>query len=393
MSKEENLLNKILWLYYTANALAGIFLNVFLFTLGGFKATITYNLIALISLYIFYVISAWSLRRFSSTQLIRFGLLAGSLCYLSVVILREQAINYLIPLGILAGAAAGNFWPGFNLSQFILTEETSRHAFFGRQNFLGTIANISGPLISGAIIGLSGILATKLLGYTVVFSIVSIFMFFTFLEAAKLPEHKGVDFSVLHIFEHIRGRNWKIVLSQQFLNGFWDTSLGLIIIILIFVIVKQEFTLGLLNSLAGVVFAIANIMAIRILQKNRKSILLGMIFPPLGILIFFFMQNFIGIIILVTLFYIFYPLIDITLKKSYFDTIDEAEGSWQNKYHFLIERETVLDLGRFATYLILFAFFTPTNQLQVAKAWLLVVPVLIFAVGILQFYRFKQTPA
>lgn len=390
MSNDENLLNKILWLYYTAISLSGIFLNIFLFNLGGFKAIITYNLVGLITLYVFYVISAWSLRKFSSRQLIRTGLLTSALSYLAIVILREHAINYLIPIGILGGIAAGNFWPGFNLSQFILTKEKSRNTYFGKQNFLATVANISGPLISGIIIGLSGILATKIIGYTIVFFIVSLFMFYTFLEAARLPEHKGVEFSFLQIFRRVRSKNWKIVLTQQFLSGFWDVSFGLIIVILVFLIVKQEFTLGLLNSLAGVVFAVANIIAAWLLQKNKKSILLGMIFPPLGILIFFFMQNFVGIIILVCSFYVFYPLIDITLKKSYFDTVDEDKGSWQNKYLFLVERESVLDFGRVVTYVVLLLFFNPANQLHYAKTWLLLIPILIIAVGLLQFYRFSQ---
>ena len=389
MSKEENLLNKILWLFYTANSLASIFLNVFLFSLGGFRVIIIYNLVTLATSYSFYVLSSWSLRRFSSRELLRIGLLAASLSYLSIVILREQSINFIVPLGLLAGAGSGNFWSGFNLSQFIITQEHSRNIYFGRQNFLISLANISGPLASGAIIGLSGMLVTKLLGYTAVFFIVFIVMFYTFLEAARLPEHKGVDFSFLDIFRNIRSKNWKIVLCQQFLSGLWDLSFGLIVVILVFLIVKQEFTLGLLNSAAGAAFAIANIMAAKALQKNKKTVLLGMIFPPLGILVFFFMQNWFGIISLVALFYVFYPWLDITLKKSYFDTIDEAKGSWQNKYHFLIERETVLSFGRLATYFIILLFFTPTNQLQVAKAWLLVMPILIFTAGLLQFQRFK----
>ena len=389
MSAEENLLNKILGIYYTANALAGIFLSVFLFNLGGFKAVVQFGFIIFVTAYIVYLLSSWLLKTISSTALIKIGLLAATFFYALLVLLQENSINFLLLLGFFNGASIGCFWSGFNLSQYILSHEHTRNAFFGRQKFLTNIASTFGPLISGGIIGYAGIVATKSIGYTAVFAIVAILMLYAFFESEKLPEHKGIEFRIFHIFQHVRSRGWKIVLLQQFLMGFYDAAITVIVTILVFLIVKQEFTLGVLNFFVGIVLAFSYIGAARLLQKNKQSIVLAMIFPPIGILIFAFLQNYIGIILLIVFHFAFYPLLDITLSKSYFDTIDKAEGSWQNKYHFIIERESVLNLSRAATYLVLFVFVTPTNQIQVARLWLLAVPMLIIAIGALQFYKFR----
>jgi YQGE family putative transporter len=389
MSAEEKLLIKILGLYSTSSALASIFLSVFLFKLGGFSSVVQYGLISVIALYVIYVLSSWVLRKISAAGLMKLGTLAATIFYALLVLLRGNSINFLPLLGFFNGAAVACFWSGFNLSQYILTHEHTRHTFFGRQNFLVNIARIFGPLVSGAIVGLAGIWLTKTTGYTLVFLLVAIIMLYTYFETTRLPVHKGVEFSFSHILHHNRSREWKIVLYQQFLNGFYDSALGVVLTILIFVIVKQEFTLGVVNSIMGIVFSVSYVIAAQLLQKNKKSLVLAMIFPPLGILIFAFLQSWVGIAILVLSHYVFYPLMDITLMKGYFDSIDKEVGSWQNKYHFLVERETALNSARAVTYLILFLLVQTTNQFQVARTWLLVIPFLIITIGLLQFNKFR----
>ena len=61
MNSEEKLLQKLIGLFFFATSLAGIFLNLFLFQLGGFRAVISYGLISLVFLFIIYFFSGYIL--------------------------------------------------------------------------------------------------------------------------------------------------------------------------------------------------------------------------------------------------------------------------------------------------------------------------------------------
>ena len=64
--------------------------------------------------------------------------------------------------------------------------------------------------------------------------------------------------------------------------------------------------------------------------------------------------------------------------------MDRDKESWRQKYHYLIERDSALGLGRIITYLILLTFFINADQIKVAQNWLIMVPVLPLLIGLLQ---------
>lgn len=391
MSLEEKLLVKIQGLLFFSGSLAGVFLNVFLFKLGGFQLVIQYNLITLIVLVILYIFSGELLRRFSSRDLMRVGLLSFALLFGILFLLREQSLRFIVPLAILNGFGNGNFWPGNNLSQYILTKEETRHLFFGRQNFWINIAQAFGPIIGGVLIKVLGTVSTIETGYAVLFLVVAILMFYNVAQASKLPLHSKVEFSIFQIFAHKRTKSWLIVLQQQFLYGLFDVAFGTISGILIFLIVKGEFLLGTVNTTSAIVFALSSLIAGGILQRNKHAYLLGMIMAPIGFLIFSWQQNLLGILSLIFVINVFLPYLNISTSKAIYDVMDRVTDNWQNKYHFLIERDSVLGLGRIINYFILFLIFTPYNQVEIAKSWLLVIPVVPLVIGLLQWFQYNKT--
>lgn len=110
-SEEKNLIT-IQALDYFSGALAGIFVTVYFYSSSDIKTTMLYNVIMFSSLLFFYVASGWSLKKVSSAFLIKAGLVAGALFYFLLFILREQSVKFIIPLGILSGFGAGNYWAG-----------------------------------------------------------------------------------------------------------------------------------------------------------------------------------------------------------------------------------------------------------------------------------------
>ncbi len=386
MSSEENLLLKFLGLYFLVSALAGIFLSVYLFKLGGFSAVAKFGLVSLTFLFIFYIASGYFLKKYSQITLIRIGLIFAVIFYFLIFILKNNSIHYLLPLAALSGIAGGNFWPGFNLSQYIATHTKTRNEYFGKQNFILNIANSGGPLMGGAIILLFANFGNKDFGYSFLFLIVAILFLFLFIFLRDTTKHTGSSFSVRQIIKHKRATAWKIVLAQQFTYGLFDNTFNTFSAVLIFLIVKQEFNLGIVNSLQAIVYAVSSIIAIKILNKKEYAFALGTFFAFLGLAIFGLEQNLIGIIALIAIYYIFMPLLNISTSKLLYDVIDSQKENWTSKYYFLVERDSVLGFARIITYAILFFLLKGNNNPQVAKSWILIIPIFPLIIGMLQLY-------
>src|SRR3989338_8721986 len=203
-NREEKNLMFIQALSYFSAALAGIFVTVYFFSHSDLKTTIFYNLIVYITLLFFYVASGWTLKKVSSAFLIRVGLFGSALFYLALFLLKEQSVKFIIPLGLLSGFSAGNYWAGLNLNQYIFTNKEKRVEYFGSVtgiiNFLSAIA----PFIGGTIISLfiSFSMFGREAGYSFLFFIVFMLLIVMVFLVGKLPSHAIPNFSYKHIISH-----------------------------------------------------------------------------------------------------------------------------------------------------------------------------------------------
>lgn len=391
MTKEEKLLIKVNALFSFVVALAGIFLSVFLFKLGGFQSLALYYLITLITLFFTYIFSGYFLKKYSSISLIRLGFLFYTVLYSLLFILGRESVNFLLPLGLINGLAGGNFWAGNNLTQYVATHEHSRNEYFGKLNLWSNLALAAGPILGGSIIQFFKVFTLETLGYTILFLLVSLFFGFLFFFVRKLPKHTGISFSASDILRHKPDIPWRIILGQQFLYGLFDSAFAVFAPVIVFLIVKEELTLGFINTLLTVVYAIANIFAIRVLKKYKHSYLWGAIFCSFGIFLFAWQNNWWGIVSLILINRSFFPLLIITTSKTSYDIMDKSKESWRSKYHFLVERDCVLGVGRILSYIFLLYFFTGGNQLEIARNWILYAAIFPLLIGVLQFYLPHQS--
>lgn len=389
MSKEEKVLIKVNAFFSFVAALAGIFLSVFLFMIGGFQSVALFYLVTSITLFFTYILSGYILKKYSSVSLIRIGFLSYTVLHGLLFILGHESINFLIPLGLINGFAAGNFWAGNNLTQYIATHEHSRQEYFGKLNFSVNLSWSAGPILGGATIQFFKILNLENIGYGVLFLTVALLFAFLFFFVRQLPKHTGIAFYFADIINHKRNISWKIVLGQQFSYGLFDSAFAAFSAVLIFLIVKEEFVLGSVNTVSTIVYALANILAIRLLREYKYSYLVGAIFSSFGLFLFGWLGNWLGIVSLIFINNAFFPLLNITTSKAIYDVMDKSRESWQDKYHFLVERDSILGFGRILSYILLLLFFAQGDQLAVAKTWILIIPIFPLTIGILQFCRLR----
>ncbi|OGK24166.1 hypothetical protein A3A46_00450 [Candidatus Roizmanbacteria bacterium RIFCSPLOWO2_01_FULL_37_13] len=384
-NREEKNLMFIQALSYFSAALAGIFVTVYFFSHSDLKTTIFYNLILYITLLFFYVASGWTLRIVSSAFLIRISLFSSALFYLALFLLKEQSVKFIIPLGLLSGFSAGNYWAGFNLNQYLFTNKENRVEYFGSVTGIINFLSAFAPFIGGAIISLfiSFNMFGREAGYSFLFLLVFILLIIMVFLVGKLPSHEIPNFSYRHIIFHKRSRNWILLLWQQIFLGLYDTSSGLVIGILFFLILKNEFNLGGTQTIAYVLGALGSIISIKILNKNKNFYWVGSLGLAIGIGLFALLKNWYGIILYIIVTGFCAPFLNNWLSNIYFKTMDEIDTHWTEKYHLMLERDIALGIPRILSFLFLFIFVQFGDQIKLAQFWLYFLPFFPLILGLL----------
>ncbi len=380
----------LIWIQFLVTfsaSLAGIFINIFLWRQAhNFTPLVVFNFFNIFLLVVVYILSAYLFQKRSSAFGIRMGLLFTVLFYFSLLLLREKAVFWVIPLGCLKGVASGFYWSGLNLLQYVLTHDRNRDYYFGIVGFWGTLAGLAGPIIGGAIIAFGGLFVPdSFLGYYLLFLVTSAIFTITAFFSFRLKRLYLTKFSPLKIRSSIKNnRPWRLVLGQQFLIGLFDVSLTVLIGIFIYLILaNNEFFVGTFQTVMGFIGAVGSFVAGRMIIEKRRLALafLGAIGFVLGSALLGFWPTVFILILSGLLKKSLGSFLEVTLGTLYFRTIDTDPRPWQEKYDYMIARDTALGLGRLLSYLILLFLFRSFTQMTVARGWIVVagaIPVLIW---------------
>lgn len=387
--QEARLLLRIQGLFFFAISLGGIFLNVFLFRHGGFHAVIVYNIISIIAILLFFVITGLLLRRFSFRDIMRVGLGAHVLLYVLLFLFREESMGMLPVLGVLNGIGTGLFWAVMNISQYMFTTSEVRQFYLGRQNFWAGITQGLAPLFGGVIITLAGMVISHEMGYSVIFLLIAVLLAATYVEAAKLPHGSGITFFIRDISRHKRTAGWIVSLVQHFFYGFFDFPFSAFSVVLLFLILKEEVLLGIVNAVGMVIGGLAALAAGLMLGKKPQRFAWGAFGGCLGIGLFAFQQNGWGILALTLLFKGAMPFLNIAASTSVYDMIDAARDTWQRKFHFFLEQEIALNTGRGLSFALFFMIAGNTGQTEAARTWLFVLALMPLLIGVCQRFIYR----
>ena len=385
LNKEEQNLVTIQGLYLFAGSLVSIFITTFLFKYGGIKASLIFWGIHYANLFLWYLLSGFTLRKVSAAFLIRLSLFSSGIFFLLLFLLKEKSLNFIVPLAIVSGFSSGNFWPAYNLNQYALPRKEKRLNFFGIQNAFTNILGALAPFIGGAIIATGG----KFLnlfpdsGYIILFFVVYLIYIISAIYVGKLPKNKIPDFNFKQFFNNKRTERWKMVLGLWTLRGLYDITLSVVGGILIFLIVKKELILGLTQTLSAILGAVVSILAIRLLHKTFRYFWVGAIGLAFGVAIFALLQNFTGLLFFIILTSCSAPLLENWRFIVYHHALDENDGEKEDKYFLQIEREGVLDICRALSCLCVYFLVQTGNEIQFARFWLYVLLVFPIMSGFL----------
>jgi YQGE family putative transporter len=390
LSREEKYLIFIQVIATFASAIAGIFLQIYIFRLSGFSGTVFFNLFLFISLLGTYLFSGFLLRKHTTHLLIGSSFIINILGYLLIILLQANAVNYLAVIGLIFGVSAGNFWSGFNLSQYILTNQHSRNTYFGKSLSYIQIASALGPIFGGiTVIIVNYLTKNTYTGYYFLFLVVVLINLFLFANTRKLPAYTGIQFSLKDLINHQRSKKWKIVLGQNFVGGLYDAAFNTIFAILLFLILKNESLIGSVRTGMLLFVALTSIVGAKLLAKHSWLYITGALGTALSIVIFAIFQNWIGIFLFALINGLATPFFSIPLSLAILNTIDENPLPWQKKYHMLLERDGILGFARIISYILLLIFFSIYNKDDVAKNWMIAIAIFPLITGFLLYRQYK----
>lgn len=381
LQSEEKTLIVVQTLFYFSNTLASVFLSIFIFKLGGFSSVTLFNLFNYLFLLVGYIASGFFLKKISTRRSIAASFVLFSIFWAILFFLKESSIQYLVLLGTAYGIGQGLFWSGINLSQYIISHKDRRNDYFGALSSWSHLARAVAPGIGGILIG--SLVGNLFDGYSIIFLLVLILNIITIYFAIQLPKHSGIAFSLAHIFTHKRSRIWNHILKQQFILGLWDISLANLLSVLLFLIFLGEFEVGIANMVLNAVAAIAATYTAKILHKYPRATIISGILSGIGILLIAMFPSIYGFLAFTFGTILGYQLISVSLFTSLFSGIDHNPEPWQQKYHMLIERDTVLGIARSLSFVVLWFAFTYYPKEVVAPIWLSIISIFPPILGIL----------
>jgi YQGE family putative transporter len=372
-------------LWSLGDALAGIFVIVFIFAHSDLATALFFTGINFFALLLWYIFSGRMMEKISSGTMVRIGLLINALFYLCLFLLRDRAVNFIVPLGLLDGTAAGIFWSGLNLNQYVYSQQHTRVHYFGTQSAINNGMQAVGPIIGAVIITWLG--KATVIGfssaYALLFLLTSLVYFLGTLLIGRLPRHGLLTFSYTKFFTHKRTAAWNRILLQHAVFGSFDVLLGTVITVLVWTVVRGEFLLGFSRSILAVITALGALLATRILKRVHGGFWVGSIGISIGIIGFSLVPDLRGVWFFILVYGSTAAFLPTWLLTQEFHTLDREKVDWKNDFHILIERDIALGVPRILSYFILILMIRHGDQVQLAWNTLYILPIFPIVLGLL----------
>jgi MFS transporter, YQGE family, putative transporter len=332
-------------MYQAANAIAGIFLSLYLFQVGGFRSVCLFYATNYTVQTFAFAANGRLLYKYRTHQLARIGLSLLCLVFLLLLVLGDNAVHYVVLIGALAGIGDGFYWSNINTSEYVVTHEHSRNRYYSRLFFTNSLGSVAGPPIAGIILTVFGDDATLRGGYYVLFGMLVLAWALTQFHARGMSSLSGSEFR-LDDLRQPRSLEWNLIVLQNFLRGLWIQPLISFSAVLLFLIVDSELTLSIVSVCTTVLTGLFSFAVGHQLQKYPRTYWLGALVVPVGMIGFALQQNWFGIFCWAILVQCFDLYANTSTFKVMYDWMDRTGKPWTRLYHLVLEREAALNIGR-----------------------------------------------
>lgn len=359
-------------LYSIGLFLSNTFVNIYLWRqTEDFLTIAIYHLAIVISKPITFVVAGKITKRIDRVIVLRLGVIFLSLFFLTVLILQDNASYFNVLLGALIGIGYGFYWLAFNVLTFEITEPYNRVFFNGILGSLQSISGMVGPLLAGTII----LHMETNIGYMTVFSM----SFILFIIAVVLSffikrrETDGIYRLQPVVLEVKRNRDWKLILFANFFQGIRDGVFVFVISIWIFLVTRNEFSLGIFSLLLNGSSFIVYIIVTKFITDAYRArlIFIGGIIVSFAIWIVIVEVTFFNLMIYAIVIGIFFPIIIVPFQSLTYDVIGKAHEARDLRIEYIVLLEVISNLGSIVSIAIFIygiTFYTAHKSIPVMLA-------------------------
>ncbi|MEJ8554327.1 MFS transporter [Tepidibacter sp. Z1-5] len=369
MSKEAKILLIVSGLFTLAKGLSNVFVNIFLWKKSNdFILISQYNLIQYIFLPIAFTIAGWLAKKRNGVWALRIGIVFYILFFILIILIKDNIIKYIYPLGILFGIAGGFYWLAFDVLSFDFTSTNNRDSFNGYNGFIAGISSAIAPFTAAYIIERS----TNTTGYMIVF-ILSLISFVILILISLLLRSKHYE-ERLDFKKIISSNNfeWSNLRKSTVAWGLRDVVILFLLNILIYKTTGSEMELGKLFLIAYLISSVSYILEQKFIKPNRRTFALhiGALLMFISVLGLVVKINYYSILFFIILDAIAVPFFYVPMTSATFNVLAQHHED-NMRIEYIIGRDIALNTGRIICTTLLMALLTFIKNDRVLNYFLL----------------------
>lgn len=367
--------------------LSGVFVNIFLFRVGGSLGAIGwYHFYQYVGLLLGFLIAGQWAKRSDRTVVLRIGTVVHALFFLIILLLGERAADLVRELGLLLGVGGGFFWLGSLTVMFDLTNDDNRDRFYGLHNILWSAVTMIAPFIAGAV--LARVPGTP--GYRIIFLVSFVFLVSS-AAVTLLLRHRdsGGAYNLWDALHAKENPQWRHIMWINGLIGIRDGVFVFLVGLLLYIATGNEFTVGAFVLLGGAVTVVMSwVVGARVNPTNRRRPLtVGFFGTALSPLVLVWNITPLGILLFILVEALFSPLYDIPFESISNKVLESDPDAPNMRVEYMVAREIPLNLGRMLGVL---AFVYAAPHLQETQE---LVRLFVAVIGLLPVVAWWAHPA
>lgn len=336
-----------------------IFLGPFL--TAYFVSVSTNNIIDLSLYYIFsYLFAAITtyfvskkVKNKSKIQTFRFGVLTSFIYIISIILLRENLVDYLFFVAFLHGFSTAFYWVPFNLFLTYKIKKSKKASFMIKNQIISSVVGVVVPILLASLITITN--------YALTGVIILILSLIQLILSNFLKKEETTDFpklSLKNTFQKLKkNKKVKSSLIAEFLIGMNISSGALQVLVTLLILgnFHTDMNLGLITSFTTFMTIISLYIYGKVYKNkdDRKIIIVSSVLPFIALLLLLFVRNNITLIIYNLCFAVFANILLVIRKIHLYTLAGSNIISEDIKVEFLTLREIVLNMGRVTSYLLL----------------------------------------
>lgn len=192
-----------------------------------------------------------------------------------IALLKEDIVNYIIPISLFYGLAGGMYWSSFNLLVNQGVSSKNMQKFYGLYHMCANITNIIAPIILGYIIDVDSFVQTAIYAFVVGLILLGC----TFLIVSRKEKHNSLDLK--GYFKIIKDSEYKkdfIMVNMISLCNGLRVTMTTVVTILTIMSFGTNLSLGSITSITAVLSILVTYLVMKKYSYKKRNIILGCLF-------------------------------------------------------------------------------------------------------------------